>query len=289
MALTDFLHKHRQSDAPLANLFKDGVSELESKINQTQSAPPQHLPDQRDLIQDLFDTDEQVWMLFLDAGRYDICDQLVWDYFDGHLQRAWNGGVGYTGDWAVRNLQGDFGDRGLFTQLPLRYLEGVDYDGRDHFKIAPDYNSQQDVQARLAALGYTDGLDEMWEITPTAVNRAVEQDKHNVNGGVVRYLKPHPPFAGFEQLTSESTKTTETQAALDAGEISYQQLTDAYIETYRIGLEAAVEFVESVSGKVILTADHGTCLTCGQLFHGRQLDKHDHLCVVPWMEVDRIV
>lgn len=289
MTLTDFFHKHRQADAPLSHLFRDGISELESKINEAERNPPPHLPDQRDLIQDLFESDEKVWMLFLDAGRYDIFDQLVWDYFDGHLKRAWNGGVGYTGDWAVRNLEGDFGDRGLFTQLPMRYLDGVHYDGRDHFAIAPDYESQQGVEKRLAALGYAPDHDEEWEITPYAVNRAVERDKDKVNGGVVRYLKPHPPFAGLEELTSESTKTAETRAALEAGEISHQQLVDAYIETYRIGLEAAVEFVESVNGKVILTADHGTCLSCGQLFHGRQLDKHDHLCVVPWMEVDRIV
>lgn len=59
------------------------------------------------------------------------------------------------------------------------------------------------------------------------------------------------------------------------------------IETYKVGLEAATELVPDLPGRVILTADHGTCLSCGQLFHGRHLDKHDHLTVVPWMEVSQ--
>lgn len=35
-----------------------------------------------------------------------------------------------------------------------------------------------------------------------------------------------------------------------------------------------------------ITHDHGTCLACGQLFHGRRLEMHDHLTTVPWFEVE---
>jgi len=288
MTVRDFLQKHRQAEAPAKRLFKDAVTELQGRVVDDAHKQPCHIPDQRTYIHRLFDTDETVWMLFMDAGRYDMFDQLVWDYFDGDLSRVWNGGVGYTGDWADRNLRYEFGDRGLFTQLPLRHLEGVDYDGRDYFKKAPDIAQEQTVNQRLAALGYTQcEIDDSWPISPYHVNTAVRES--DVDGGIIRYLKPHPPFAGLEELTSESTKTTETQAALDAGEIRYQELTDAYRETYRIGFEAAVDLVPDLDGKVILTADHGTCLTCGQLFHGRYYEKHDHLTVVPWFEVDQIV
>lgn len=249
---------------------------------------PRHIPDQREYIHRLFDEDDRVWMLFLDAGRYDMFDQLVWDYFDGHLQRTWNGGVGYTGDWAVRNLRHDFQGRGLFAQLPLRHLEGVEYDGREHFEIAPDPDGEVSVADRLAALGYLADDSAEWEIVPEHVNRIVRRRRDEVSGGVVRYLKPHPPLAGIEDITS-GDKAPRTQAALDDDRLSYQDLTDAYRETYHIGLEAAAELVPDLPGRVVLTADHGTCLTCGQLFHGRQLEKHDHLTVVPWFEVDRVI
>jgi hypothetical protein len=266
------------------------VKEGLQKATESPRRQPCHLPDQRKYIQDLFDTDKQVWMLFMDAGRYDIFDQLVWDYFDGQLERVWNGGVGYTGDWADRNLRMKFGNRGLLSQLPLRYLQGVEYDGRDYFAMAPDISAESGVSERLAALGYTDGrMDRTFGTSPFDVNVVVRQEQDSLNGGVIRYLKPHPPFEGMEEMTSQSSKTAETQAALDSGELSYQELTDAYIQTYETAFEAAAELVPDIDGKVILTADHGTCLTCGQLFHGRQLDMHDHLTHVPWFEVDRTV
>lgn len=291
MTVRDFLKKHKNADAPAKRLFQDAVEEVSGRVVDRDRRPPCHLPDQRTLIHRLFDHDgngepEPVWMFFFDAGRFDMFDQLVGDYFEGDLRRCWNGGVGYTGDWADRNLRFDFGDRGLFTQMPLRHLQGVDYDGRDNFAIAPDISHEQTVGQRLAALGYTSGdLDECWDISPYHVNAAVRDS--DVAGGVVRYLKPHPPFVGMQELTSESTKTAETQAALDAGDITYQELTDAYRSTYRIAFEAAADLVPQLDGRVILTADHGTCLTCGQLFHGRHLEKHDHLTHVPWFEVDR--
>jgi len=290
MTVRDFIQKHREAEAPVRNVIQSGIQELARKTADSQRHAPAHIPDQRAYIHELFDGDDEVWMLFMDSGRYDIFDQLVWDYFDGRLQRTWNGGVGYTGDWADRNLRYDFGDRGLLSQFPLRYLEGVDYDGQDYFCMAPEISDEQAVEQRLAALGYTQNtLDRTFSTSPFDVNTVVRDEQSDINGGVIRYLKPHAPFEGLDELTSQSTKTVETQAALDSGELSHRELTDAYVSTYETAFEAAAELVPDIDGKVILTSDHGTCLTCGQLFHGRQLEKHDHLTVMPWFEVDRVV
>jgi len=248
--------------------------------------PPAHVPDQRDLITEYFDSDEERWLIVLDAGRYDIFDSLVDDYFRGELWRCWNGGIGYTGDWFDRNVRGDFGDRGLFSWVPLREQQG-DYDGRDHFAIAPEMEMEDGVNARLAALGYTDGeIDDGYEEAPARVNHEVREHLDDVNGGLVRYIKPHPPFDGLEDLTSESTKTAKTQAALDDGRLTDEGLAAAYEATYRGGFEYAQELVDDLDGQVVVTADHGTCLTCGQLFHGRHHDPHDHLTIVPWFELE---
>jgi len=286
MSLTAFIRKHRDADAPYTTLLSNAVDEFGSDRDPQPPSPPTHIPDQRDLIRDAFDTDSPVWIFVFDAGRYDIFDQLAWDYVDGQLQRAWNGGVGYTGDWAVRNLTGEFGDRGLFSYVPLRGFGAADYDGREHFAVAPEVNHEFTVQERLAELGYRQRTtDEQIEISPQAVNAAVRDRRGGLNGGLIRYLKPHPPFEGLEDLTSERSKTLETQQALDTGTLTYDELTAAYIDTYHTAFQHAVELIPELPGRIILTADHGTCLTCGQLFHGRRLDKHDHLTIVPWMEV----
>lgn len=262
--------------------------QLRQRTGANERDRPTHIPDQRDLLHDWFDPDETRWLLFFDGGRYDIFDQLVDDYFEGDLRRAWNGGVGYTGDWAVRNLTHDFGNRGLWCWLPLRDLQDVEYDGREWFATEPDIESERSVEERLTALGYADGpLAETVDVSPKKVNEHVLADCAGYDGGVVRYLKPHPPFVGLERLTSTSRKTERTQAALDAGELSHAELTDAYIRSYRVAFERATELVSELDGEVVLTSDHGTCLTCGQLFHGRNYDRHDHLTVVPWFEVDR--
>lgn len=246
---------------------------------------PRHLPDQRGLIQELFYEPEPVWLLVLDAGRYDFFDQLVDEYFEGDLRRCWNGGVGYTGDWFERNLSETYPEYGLYSWLPLREQQGP-YDGRDHFTHVPDIGSIDDVEARLAALGYHDGeIADDCQDEPAAVNRAVRDRPDHVAGGVVRYLKPHPPFDGLESYTSTASKTERTQRALDDGVINDTNLTAAYEITYRTGFEHARELVPNLEGRVVITADHGTCLTCGQLFHGRHHEKHDHLTIVPWFEV----
>lgn len=249
---------------------------------------PTHMPDQYDYLQSALKYDDPDWVIMLDAGRYDIFDQLVWDYFDGQLERVWNGGVGYTGDWFERNLSQDYPNAGLFSYLPLRFQQG-DYDGLQHFARAPDIGNQVKAEERLANLGYLEAKQsfDVGVTSPSAVNSVVRDTQ--LSGGLVRYLKPHPPFVGMEERTSGSGKMHKTQDALETGKLGYDELTDAYIKTYRMGFEAATELVPDVHGTVYLTADHGTCLTCGQLFHGSKHEKHDHLTVVPWFTVDTVL
>lgn len=285
--IQDFIRKTVRNGESIKGVVNGGMAILNGRVSERQKPP--HVPDQRDLMHEWFHTDEERWLIFFDAGRYDIFDQLVWEYFDGNLKRAWNGGKGYTGDWTKRTLETDFGNRGLWSWVPMSEFGAVDYEPLEWFNYAPDIHAESTVQNRLATLGYTEGdVDSGIRFSPAEVNQSVLNAKDELNGGIVRYLKPHPPFDGLTDLTSESTKTAKTQVALENGELTYEELTEAYIQTYRKAFEAAVELVPELDGPVILTSDHGTCLSCGQLFHGRHLEKHDHLTIVPWFEVDRI-
>lgn len=249
---------------------------------------PTHLADQRKRIHSLFDTDKPVWLFFFDGGRFDIFRQLYHDYFSGELEMVYNGGIGYTGDWFDRNMRYDFGNRGFFTLMPIRHQKHVDYDGRNYFATAPDLRNDIAISERLAHLGYTEHQsDATLDVDPLKINAAV-RDNPTLNGGVIRYLKPHPPFDGIEELSAGQSKTDKTRRALQTGELTYQELTASYRATYRTAFESARELIPELSGQVVITADHGECLTCGQLFHGRQHDKHDHLTHVPWFTVEDV-
>lgn len=290
MGLTNFISKHARARSSPRDVAAELVDELDGRLNDDfERRKPEHIDSQLDRVEALFDTDDEVWMIFLDAGRYDLFDELVGEFFDGRLNRVYNGGVGYTGDWTVRHLSGDFGRRGLFSWVPLRGFGAATYDGRDHFYMAPDIQQDIDVDERLAALGYKERTtDEDISISPSSINEAVRRYEGRLNGGVVRYLKPHPPFNGLPEITSESTKTAKTWRALRSGEITYAELSEAYIDTYREGLRYARDLVDDLDGRVVITSDHGTCLgDCGQLFHGRRLEMHDHLTIMPWFEVER--
>jgi len=290
MTVRDFITKHTNAGASVGLAAKNAVAELDAKLNPNERTPPRHIPPQTDLIRRWFDTDKTRWLIWFDGGRYDFFEQLYEEYLTGNLQRCYNGGYGYTGDWTQAHLRFDVGDRGLFSHVPLRGFDDAEYDGRRYFAKAPDVDASVSVHERLAELGYRERTtDEDLIVAPDKVNNCVRQYKSGLNGGVIRYIAPHPPFDGLEDLTAESTKTIETQQALANGELTFEELTDAYRETYRKAFRHAVEVLPELDGEIVITADHGTCLYCGQLFHGRRLEMHDHMTHVPWFEVDGVL
>lgn len=252
---------------------------------------PNGVPDQRDLVADAIGGGSDAWIIWFDGGRLDWFKELVDDYFTGELQACWNGGIGYTGDWAVRNLSGEYPGMGLFSMAALRQADAVDYDGREHFDLAPKMNMPDgsDMQERLATLGYLELNDDPVQVEPRETNKRVRKHLNELRGGVVRYLKPHPPFDGLEEMTAGYSKTKDTFDALANGDLTLDELEQAYVRTYKLAFECATDLVSDLDGDVILTADHGECLRCGQLFHSRRHKMHDHLVQVPWFRIDTVL
>jgi len=292
MTVTDFLSKHVES-AHQYGVVNAGKFAAKEALQQVRSPDvPTDKPDgvisQDWLLKTALADDDPLWVIWLDGGRVDYFKRLVDDYFDGELYTCWNGGIGYSGDWADRHLRRDMSGYGLFSVSPVRSLQRTDYDGRDYFDIAPEIDTGDSLQDRLAALGYReqDG-DTIAKLSPERCNQAVREYLDQIDGGVIRYLKPHPPFEGLKGMTSGSQKTRATWHAIWSGELTHDELANAYVATYRQAFEAAADIVPELDGTVILTADHGECLgDCGQLYHSREHDTHRHLCEVPWFVVD---
>lgn len=291
MTLADFARKTLRTGWEYGPLTASrlGTRELRRKLRARSEKPgrPYGVADQSKLLDDLLSGDDEAWVIWLDGGRLDVFDDLVWDHLDGDLRPAWNGDVAYSGDWAERHLERDLEGMGLFSTAALRSLDWSDYDGRDHFDVAPEIDTGATAEEKLAALGYIERMGSEDPTNPEKCNR--EAFSHECpRGGVIRYLRPHPPLVGLEDITTGRQKTRDTWHALWTDELTTDELWEAYIETYKVGLEAAARAVDELDGRVVLTADHGECLgDCGQLWHGRRHSMHDHLRIVPWFEVER--
>lgn len=256
------------------------------------------MSDQGPLLAEFLTRDGPRWLLWCDGFRADTFEQLYEDYLTGNYQSVHNGGYGYTGDWTEQMLDGDYPELGFFSPVPLWGFEAADYDERDHFGFVPDPGEydDSDIQDRLAALGYVDAPEGVDDTTgrqpPEAINSVVREHMDSIRGGVVRYVHPHPPLLGLEDLTSGTGKIDRVEDAIESGDVSHQDLRNAYRRTAEVALRGVQDLVPDLDGEIVVTADHGECLgDCSgpQIFHARAHDNHSHLCTVPWFRVDSIV
>lgn len=237
------------------------------------------------------------WLLIFDGGRYDVFANLYNHFFEGELRAVHNGNHTLTVDWCSAHLDGDYPNWAFISLDPIWKHEHGEWDEREHFGDV--FTPAARVDEQLAALGYTETdtqspnlplspLEQPAELN--AVARDVHEDNSSI-GGVCRYTLPHPPLVGLEELTSGSGKMQRVWDALEAGDLTRGELWTAYERTYQAAFAGAVGLVSDLDAEVVITADHGTCLsrgTCEQWFHARGHDAHSHLTTVPWLRVDGI-
>lgn len=132
---------------------------------------------------------------------------------------------------------------------------------------------------------------------------------------VIHFMQPHAPHLGptaeryreecdvrgwnAGYFTDEVDVSEESgmegmrwDNAAESGEISREQVRNAYSETLDIVLDYVEDLVEEIDGKSVITGDHGQMLG-ERLFPGTSpIYGHPHdiytseLCVVPWFEMD---
>lgn len=228
------------------------------------------------------------WVIWFDGLRYDTAAALYGEYLTGEIRPVHNHDIGYTGDWATEFLTSDYPDLGLFSPVPLWGFGAVEYDEREHFGFVPDPEEYDDasVEDRLAALGYLEQTGDRWTRHTSRINAVVREHVAEVDGGVIRYVQPHPPLAGLEDLTAGSGKIGRVEEAIESGDLTVEELHDAYLKTARNAFRGAADLISDLPGEVVVTADHGEALyegCCGEIFHARSNTKCDCLCVVPWI------
>jgi len=137
----------------------------------------------------------------------------------------------------------------------------------------------------------TDWDDEKGTVLPesvvrdslTAENLFLDKKK------IIHFIQPHYPYLtrdfGERSDTHLPDETDDALKMAERGEISQQEIIEAYEENLEIVLEHAEELAEKVSGKTVITADHGELLGENGLYGHPEKSRAKKLRKVPWYEL----
>jgi len=155
--------------------------------------------------------------------------------------------------------------------------------------------------------------DEYETVLPEDVVKATIQahEQHPEKRLLIHFMQPHRPFVGNfgknlqdkhglrgfnRHLATDGRESDRGSVSfsklVEKGTISVDQARRAYRENLDIVLEHVEELVESVSGKTVVSADHGELigdrilgLTEPKYGHSYEHIKNKHLYQVPWLEI----
>lgn len=263
---------------------------------------------------------EQDWdyLLVLDACRYDYFEKVYDDYFEGDLRRVRSPGS-ETSEWC-RNVFTEKYDDVVYVSGNPRINSKVEvrgFDASEHFHEVVD----------VWDWGWDHELGTVRpEVINEAVldARGEYPDKRII----VQYMQPHAPYLGLDPLEYTADRDPEDHklGSKDKGlrnffgpkfreifgpnftrkvrdffnlsplgpleaalrEVGVERLKELYSENVRAGLKHSAILYEELSGKVVLTADHGELL-CERGYFAHPRGKNiPELREVPWFEVKRV-
>jgi len=99
-------------------------------------------------------------------------------------------------------------------------------------------------------------------VTPETVTRFAEEaaERHPNKRLIVHYLQPHHPFVGPTGTEHFSHQSNSLQEVYFESDASDDLLRDAYRENLEIVIDAVRQLVPELTGRTIITADHGEML-----------------------------
>ncbi len=213
------------------------------------------------------DTDWDV-LILLDACRYDAFVE-VWR--GGKMRPSDVPCVASPGTTTLLWIKANFVENPRKTRMAdVSVIAGNPYISRAYFDAQGwPYPFRESVDV------WKTGWDETLEAVPP---QAVFEAAKKVEGGrtLAHFYQPHSPFIGHPHVTF---------AGIESGDVPLETARAAYEENLTLVLRYALRLVESVEGRVVITADHG------ELFGEYGLFAHPHgvyvpeLVSVPWIEL----
>jgi len=229
---------------------------------------------------------EEDWdyLIVLDACRYDFFKELV----DKETDYVISGGTN-TQEWLEWNFRGRFKD--------VIYIAGNPHFASAHLVKSLGFNPFFKVE-EVWDYGWDESVKTVHpkEVTKAALNML---NKFPDKRMIVHYNQPHRPYFTNERLLEADGGTCHTlegglwegvKAHKDGGafglvrrkEVSIEELREAYGNNLRIVMEEVNKLQKNLTGRVIVTADHGDHLGEYHIFgHLRGL-RTKVLVKVPW-------
>ncbi len=144
--------------------------------------------------------------------------------------------------------------------------------GRDNSDIVYVTASPQVARMDLGLHARYDVWEKHWNdehgtVLPGDVTAAAEEaiKAHPDKRIIIHYMQPHYPFIGekaddiaspmYDSILAKKTKTVWEQLA--AGELTEDEVREAYHENLAIVLDEVQELIPLMSGKTVITSDHG--------------------------------
>lgn len=226
---------------------------------------------------EVFDADWDT-LVILDGCRYDLFEAR--SELPGTLTKQYSQGSG-TVEFLKANANGrDLRDTVYVTSNPMLY--------RFSEKIGANFHDVINVWQE-------DGwADEYRTVLPETMNDYARQaaEKYPNKRLVVHYIQPHYPFIGpfgrehfdFEELDIWPKILT------DELDISDEDIWRAYAENFDIVAEHIEDLLTEISGKTVVTSDHGQMIgerafPIPMREYGHPLGLYtDELVAVPWLE-----
>jgi len=223
-------------------------------------------------------------LIIFDAQRYDFFEENYRDYLDGNLTKVYSP-ASCTPIWLKRVWTDHYN---------LTYISGNPLVN----SYLPAYGGF-DPMIRFSRIidVWKFGWSSLYHTTPpVAINEAVKM--YSSDRLVVHYVQPHLPYIGetklfFDVLDKEGERrnfnmmSRRTRDDVLKGKITIDFLRQAYRDNVRLVLERFAEILPCLSGRVIITSDHGELLGEHKeyLFHPGG-EVHPILREVPWFEVE---
>jgi hypothetical protein len=229
-------------------------------------------------------------LIILDACRYDYFESeyrnILGKFLNDSKLRKLKSPASWTYTWLNRVFDGkyNFTVYSAHAGINSRSVAGrEEYVATDHFKRIVDV--------------WDGGWDtNLGTVRPETVNKVVLEDicRGRFKGkNIIWYLQPHAPWIGKTKLAgrskdySDKSAISELKKKFKKGEISRETFQKAYRDNLRLVLENVAKLIPYLSGKIVISADHGELLgEWGLLDHPGHL-KFKQLREVPWLEINK--
>lgn len=224
---------------------------------------------------------EHEWdvLIVLDACRADMYLDVVNDT----AESVWSCASSSL-EWMEKNFQESYADEMSSTA----YITGN------------PFTENEKVTRTVQNFGILDEVwrygwdDELGTITPDPIaDRVISVSRRRNHKRVIgHFMQPHFPFIGADQtwghidVRNYSAPSQNPWDRCKLGEASVSEVKEAYYQNLAFVWPYVQRILQNVSGKVVVTSDHGNALGEGGIWGHRNYLVHPSVRRVPWDEYE---